>query len=110
MVNDLDYEGIEFPASREAFDKFEKKNNICMFCYENNLVYSVHISDEKFKSCMDVLMITDCNRSMSISKNLTDLCGIRQSVKIKKTFASIVYNVLVAKEFWQNIKRFVSNK
>ena len=86
MVNDLDYEGIEFPASREAFDKFEKKNNICMFCYENNLVYSVHISDEKFKSCMDVLMITDCNRSMSIWKNLTDLCAIRNSVKIKKNF------------------------
>ena len=53
MVNDLDYEGIEFPAFREAFDKFEKKNNICMFCYENNLVYSVHISDEKFKSSRD---------------------------------------------------------
>ena len=109
MVNDLDYEGIEFPASREAFDKFEKKNNICInvFCYENNLVYSVHISDKKFKTCMDVLMITDCNRSMSIGKNLTDLCAIRNSVKIKKTFASIVYNVVVGKEFWQNIKRFV---
>ena len=109
MVNDLDYEGIEFPASREAFDKFEKKNNICInvFCYENNLVYSVHISNEKFKNCIDLLMITDCNRSMSIWKNVTDLCATRQSVKLKKTFASIVYNVLVVKKFWQNIKRFV---
>ena len=68
MVNDLDYEGIEFPVSREAFGKIEKKNNICInvFCYENNLVYSVHISNEKFKNCIDLLMITDCNRSMSI--------------------------------------------
>ena len=39
---------------------------------------------------------------MSISMILTDLCVIRQSVKIKKTFANIVYNVLVAKVFWQN--------
>ena len=31
MVNDLDYEGIGFPASREAFDKIENKNNICIF-------------------------------------------------------------------------------
>ena len=109
MVNDLDYEGIEFPVSREAFGKIEKKNNICInvFCYENNLVYSVHISDEKFKNCIDLLMITDCNRSMSIWKNVTDLCATRQSVKLKKTFASIVYNVLVVKKFWQNIKRFV---
>ena len=44
-------------------------------------------------------MVTDCNRSMSISKNLTYLCGIRESVKIKKTFGLIVYNLLVAKEF-----------
>ena len=31
MVNDLDYEGTGFPASREAFDKIENKNNICIF-------------------------------------------------------------------------------
>ena len=36
---------------------------------------------------------------MSISKILTDLCAIRQKIK-KNTFASIVYNVLVVKEFW----------
>ena len=35
---------------------------------------------------------------MSILKILTDLCTIRQ--RVKKTFASIVYNVLVVKEFW----------
>ena len=35
---------------------------------------------------------------MSILKILTDLCEIRQK-KIKNTFASIVYNVLLVKEF-----------
>ena len=35
---------------------------------------------------------------MSVLKILTDLCVIRQSVKIKNTFASIVYNALVVKE------------
>ena len=39
---------------------------------------------------------------MSILKVLTDLCVIRQSVKVKNNFANIVYNVLVVKEFWQN--------
>ena len=62
MVNDLDYEDIEFPVSKNYFGKIEKKNNICInvFCYENNLVYPVHISDE---NCMDLLMITDENKS-----------------------------------------------
>ena len=32
---------------------------------------------------------------MSISKSLTDLCSVRQNVKIIKNFADIVYNVLV---------------
>ena len=49
MVNDLDYEGIEFPVSKKDFGKIEKKNNICInvFCYENNLVYPVYVSDKK---------------------------------------------------------------
>ena len=33
------------------------------FCYENNLVYPVHISDENFENCMDLLMITDEDKS-----------------------------------------------
>ena len=50
MVNDLDYEGIEFAFSEKGFNKIEKKNNICInvFCYENNLVYPVYVSNEKF--------------------------------------------------------------
>ena len=34
---------------------------------------------------------------MSISKVLTNLCVIRQKIKIKNTFADVVYNVLVVK-------------
>ena len=30
-----------------------------MFCYENNLVYPVDISDEKFENSLDLLLITD---------------------------------------------------
>ena len=64
MVNDLDYKGIEFPVSKKDYCKIKQKNNVCInvFCYENNLVYPVHISDQKFKDCMDLLMITDKNK------------------------------------------------
>ena len=34
---------------------------------------------------------------MSILKVLTNLCVIRQKIKIKNTFADVVYNVLVVK-------------
>ena len=88
MVNDVDYEGIEFTVF--YFGQIEKKNNIYInvFCYENNLVYPVHITDEKLENYMDLLMITDENKSL-----------------IFKYFANIVYNVLIVKEFWQNIKK-----
>ena len=103
MVNDLDYKGIKFPVSKKDFGNIEKKNNICInvFYYGNKLVYPVHISNEKFQNCMNLLMITYENKSHYVCiKDLTDLCAIRRKVGIKNTFASIVYNVLVVKEFW----------
>ena len=47
MVNVLDYEGIEFPVSKEDYCKTEVQNNICinLFCYENELTYPVYLSD-----------------------------------------------------------------
>ena len=96
MVNDLDYEGIEFPVSKKDFKKIKQKKNVCInvFCYETGLIYPLHISDENFKNWVDLLMID----TMSILKILAHLCVIRQGVKIKNTFTSIVYNVLVVKE------------
>ena len=63
MVSDLDYEGIENSVSKKDFGKIEKKNHICInvFCYENNLVYPVHILNQNFEDCMDLLMITNEN-------------------------------------------------
>ena len=36
---------------------------------------------------------------MSISKVLTDLCAIKQKLKIQNISANVVYNVLVVKKF-----------
>ena len=63
MVNDLDYEGIMFPVSWKNFAKIEKKNVCIVFCYADNIVRLVYVSIQKFKDCMDLLMITDENKS-----------------------------------------------
>ena len=44
---------------------------------------------------------------MYISRILIDLCARRQKIKIKKTFADIVYDGLEVKKFYNNIKRFL---
>ena len=65
MINDLDYEGIKFPVSKKDNCKIEKQKNIYInvFCYENGLTYSVYVSNQKFQDWMDLLMISDENKS-----------------------------------------------
>ena len=47
---------------------------------------------------------------ISISKILTDLCPIKQKIRIENTFSSSVYNVLVVKKEYEekNINKLVS--
>ena len=65
MINDLGYEGIKFPVSKKDYCQIERQNNICInvFGYENNLTYPVYLSDQKFRDCMDLLLISDENKS-----------------------------------------------
>ena len=65
LVSSPNYKGIEFPISRKDYCKIEKQNNICInvFCYENGLTYPIYVSGEKFSDCMDLLLISDENKS-----------------------------------------------
>ena len=56
LVNNLNYDGIEFPLQEKDFSKIEKKNNICinMFCYENKLTFPIYVSDQKFENSMEI--------------------------------------------------------
>ena len=49
---------MEFPVEEKDFKKIEGQNNICVnvFCYENELVFPIYISDKKFKDSMDLLL------------------------------------------------------
>ena len=65
MIDDLDYEGIKFPVSKKYYCTIERQNSICInvFCCENNLTYPVYLSDQKFYNSMDLLLISDGNKS-----------------------------------------------
>ena len=65
MINDLNYEGIKFPVSKKDYCRIERQNNICInvFCNENGLNYPVYVSDQKFHNSMDLLLITNENKS-----------------------------------------------
>ena len=101
MVKDLDYEGIKFPVSKKDYCRIE--NNICIcinvFCYENNPTYPVYVSDQKFENCMDILLISNKNKSHYVYiKDFNRFINNKTKNK-KNIFANVVYNVLVAKKF-----------
>ena len=49
-----------------------------MFCYEDELIYPVYVSNEKFANCMNLMMIADENKlHYFYIEILTDLCVIR---------------------------------
>ena len=56
---------IKFPASKEDCAKLETKHNICInvFCYENKLTFPMYVSDQKFESSMDLLLIINENKT-----------------------------------------------
>ena len=100
--SDLDYAYIGFLVSKKDYSRIENLNNICIivFCYENDLVYPVHISDKSFKICMDLLLITDENKLHYVYINDFN----RFMCNKTKNKNDILYNVLAVTKFLQGHK------
>ena len=60
MINELNYDGIDFPLSQKHYNKVEKQNSIRInvFGYENGQPFPIHISKETFENQMNLLLIT----------------------------------------------------
>ena len=60
MINELNYDGINFPLSQKHYNKVEKQNSIRInvFGYEDGQPFPIHISKETFKDQMNLLLIT----------------------------------------------------
>ena len=61
FIQNLDYQGIEFPVTIKQINKIEKQNsiNINVFCYENKQPFPICISKENNGHCMNLLLITE---------------------------------------------------
>ena len=65
FISNLDYDGIEFPVQEKDFSKIEVKSNICInvFGYEDELVFSIDVSDQQFEDSMHLLLSIDDDKS-----------------------------------------------
>ena len=88
MVSKLNYEGIKFSVSRKDYYKVERQNNICInvFCSENKLTYPVYLSNQEFKDCMDLLLISNENKSHYLYIKKFDRFMIDKTNNKKKIF------------------------
>ena len=59
-VNELNYDGVEFPVSQRHDNKVEKQNSIRInvFGYEDGQPFPINISKETFEDQMNLLLIT----------------------------------------------------
>ena len=102
IVSKLNYQGIKFPVSRKDYCKVEKQNNICInvFCYKSKLTYPVYLSNQGFKYCIDLLLISNKNKSyyVYIKDFNRFMFNKTKKIKIKNIFVNVVYSVLVVKK------------
>ena len=61
FIQNLDYQGIEFPVTIKQINKIEKQNSIKIkiFGYEEKQKYPIYVSKEKYEDCMNLLLITE---------------------------------------------------
>ena len=103
MINDLDCKGIKFPVSKKDLSKIENKNNnfLNVFSYENDLTYPVYISNEKFKNCMDLLLISNENKSHYVYiKDFSRFMCNRTKKKKKKNFCKCCLQCFSSERFF----------
>ena len=60
MINELNYDGIDFPLSQKHYNKVEKQNSIRInvFGYEDGQPFPINIPKETFEDQMNLLLIT----------------------------------------------------
>ena len=65
IASNLNYDEIEFPVKEKDFEKIEVQNDICInvFCYENEFVFPIYVSEKKIKDSIDLLLLIDDNKS-----------------------------------------------
>ena len=61
MVQELNYQGVEFPVAAKHYGKIEEQNsiNVNVFGYENEQFYPIHVSKQKNEKVLNLLLITE---------------------------------------------------
>ena len=80
-----------------------------MFCYENKLVSSIYVSDQKFENSLDLLLVIDENKSHYVyMKNVDRFVFHKTNNKNKKCFCKSRLQCFSSKNVLAKYKVFLS--
>ena len=85
-----------------------KELNICInvFCYENNLIYPVCVSDQNFENYMDLLLITNENKSHYVYiKDFNRFMCNKTKNRNKKYFCKCCLQCFSSENFFDRTQR-----
>ena len=91
MVEQLNYDGIEFPVATKHYGKIEEQNsiNINVFGYENKQFYPIYVSKQNNKDILNLLLITkDENKGYVLIKYFKRMMYNKTKHKEKKHFCT----------------------
>ena len=75
------------------------------------MTYPIYVSDQKFENCMDLLLISNKNKSQYVYiKDFNRFMCNKTKNKNKFFLANIVYNVLVVKNIDRIQGKLLNNK
>ena len=110
FANDLDYDGFQFPVGEKYFRKLETKNKICIniYCYQNRLTFPSYILDQKFEKSIDLLLVTDENKSHYVYVKVFDRFMFHKTKnKNKKYICKSCLQCFSSKKCLQSKKKLV---
>lgn len=88
MVEQLNYEEIEFPVAVKQYNKIEKQNNmnINVVGYENQQFYPIYVAKEKKQDMLNLLLITEDENKHVLIKDFNNLMYIQTKHKERRHF------------------------
>ena len=102
--------GLSFLCKRKILARLKLKTTFGLTCTVTKISWLFQFtfqdknSETRWICC---LQLTKTSPIMCTSKILTNLCFTKQKMKTKNTFAKVVHSALVAKMYWQSIKKLV---
>ena len=92
MINELNYDGINFPLSQKHYNKVEKQNSIRInvFGYEDGQPFPINISKETFEDQLNLLLITkDEKKHYVLIKDVNAFMYSQSKHKERKHFCNV---------------------